>query len=194
MAVMLAQGMLALSIVVRVHAGYGVPGDRLAMAQATVERIMEAAGVAVAWPVCPCLSPVGSELVVRVTAASSASTPGALGFSFVDIERKAGTLATVFADRVQTLAAFAEVDEGELLGLVMAHEISHLLIGTSDHGSRGLMRGEWKASEVVRQRPSDWRLARADGLKIREAIRRRTTTPPALLAVDADPASSGSAQ
>ena len=156
---------------------------------------MEAAGVVVAWPVCPCLSPVGSgELVVRITAASSASTPGALGFSFVDIEQKAGTLATVFADRVQTLAAAAGADDGELLGRVIAHEIAHLLIGTRDHGSRGLMRGEWRASEVARQRPSDWRLARADGLKIREAIRRRTTTPPALLAVDADPASGVSTQ
>lgn len=196
MAVMLAQGMLVLSIVVRVHDGYGVPGDQLAMAEATVERIMEAAGVAVAWPVCPCLSPVGSgELVVRVTAASAASTPGALGFSFVDIERKAGTLATVFADRVQTLAAFAEVDEGELLGWVMAHEISHLLIGSRDHEAHGLMRGEWKASELARQRPSDWRLTKTDGLRIRQAIRRRTTPSlPAMLAADAEPASDVSTQ
>src|SRR5688572_19102695 len=188
MAVMLARGLLALSIVVRVHDGYGVPDDQLARARATVERIMEAAGVTVAWPVCPCLSPVGSgELVVRITAASSASTPGALGFSFVDIEQKAGTLATVFADRVQTLAAFAGVDEGELLGRVIAHEISHLLIGTRDHEPRGLMRGEWRASELARQRPSDWQLSHADGLTIRKAIKRRTTAPPpAMLAVDAD--------
>lgn len=41
--------------------------------------------------------------------------------SFVDIEQKAGTLATVFADRVQTLAAFAGADDGELLGRVIAH-------------------------------------------------------------------------
>lgn len=156
---------------------------------------MEAAGVAVVWPVCPCLWPVGSgELVARITAASAASTPGALGFSFVDTGQKAGTLATVFADRVQSLAAFAGADEGELLGRVIAHEIAHLLIGTRDHGTRGLMRGEWRASEVALQRPSDWRLARTDGLKIREAIKRRATRPPAMLAVDADPTSAGSTQ
>ncbi len=63
--------------------------------------------------------------------AAPASTPGSLGFSFVDIGRKAGTLATVFADRVQALAAIAGVDDGELLGRVIAHEIAHLLIGTS---------------------------------------------------------------
>ena len=185
---MLAQGILALSLVVRVHDAYGVPGDYLARAQATVEQIMSRAGVVLAWPACPCLSPVTTgELVVRITAASSASAPGSLGFSFVDIEQQAGTLATVFADRVQSLAAFAGVDEGELLGRVIAHEISHLLIGTRDHEPRGLMRGEWRASELARQRPSDWRLSHADGLTIRKAIKRRTTAPPpAMLAVDAD--------
>jgi hypothetical protein len=157
---------------------------------------MEAADVAVAWPACPCLSPVGStELIVRIATASSAIAPGTLGFSFVDIEQKAGTLATVFADRVQTMAAFAEVDEGELLGWVMAHELSHLLIGTRDHEPRGLMRGEWKASELARQRQSDWRLSQTDGLRIRRAIKRRTTpSSPEMLAVDADPKSGVSTQ
>ena len=195
-AVMLAQGILALSIVVRIHDAYGVPGDQLARAQTTVERIMAAAGVAVAWPVCPCLSPVSSgELVVRIAAASPTTTPGALGFSYVDIQQKAGTLATVFADRVQTMAAFAEVEDGVLLGWVMAHEISHLLIGTRDHEPRGLMRGEWKASELTRQRRSDWLLSQTDGLRIRRAIARRTTpSSPAMLAVDADPQSDVSTQ
>jgi hypothetical protein len=193
---MLAQGILALSLVVRIHDAYGVPRDQLARAQATVEGIMEAAGVAVTWPECPCLVPVRSgELVVRITAASAASTPGSLGFSYVDMQLKAGTLATVFADRVQNLAALAEADEGELLGWVMAHELAHLLIGTRDHEPYGLMRGEWKASEIARQRPSDWLLSRTDSLRIRQAIKRRATPSlPAMLAADADPASDVSAQ
>jgi hypothetical protein len=193
---MLAQGLLALSLVVRVHDAYGIPDEQLARAQTTVERVMAAAGVEMAWPACPCLSPVRpSELLVRITAASAASTPGSLGFSYVDIESRAGTLATVFADRVQSLAAAAGVDEGELLGWVIAHELSHLLIGTRDHQLHGLMRGEWKASELARQRPSDWRLSRTDGLRIRQAIRRRASPlPPALLSADADPTPDVSAQ
>ncbi len=132
------------------------------------------AGVAVDWPRCPCLSPVGSgELAIRIAAASPASAPARLGFSFVDVGRKAGTLATVYADRVQAMAAIAGVDPGELLGRVIAHEIAHLLIGTHDHSRRGLMRGEWRASELARQRPSDWRLSRLEGRAIRQAIWRR---------------------
>ena len=185
---MLAQGILALSLVVRIHDAYGVPGHDLAKARTTAAGIMKAAGVDVTWPQCPCLSPVrGAELVVRVTPAPPASTPGSLGFSLVDLELKAGILATVFADRVQRLAAIAAVDDGELLGRVIAHELSHLLIGTRDHGPRGLMRDKWRVSELVEQRRSDWLLSRADSIKIRQAIRRRSSTPPAMLAADGDP-------
>jgi hypothetical protein len=196
MAVMLAHGMLALTLVVRIYDGYGVPGDHLARAQATAEGIMIAAGVVVTWPRCPCLSPVRSdELVVRITRASPASMPGSLGFSFVDIGLKAGTLATVFADRVQTLAAIAEVDDGEVLGRVIAHEIAHLLLGTRDHGPRGLMRGQWRASDLARQRLSDWRLSGAEGLKIRQAIRQRSSeSPPAMMIADTEPTPDVSAQ
>ena len=188
MAVMLAQGILALSLVVRIHDAYEIPSHQLATARTTVEGIMKGAGVAVIWPRCPCLSPVSpGELVVRITASVPASTPGSLGFSFVDIGRKAGTLATVFADRVHALAAMAGVDDGELLGRVIAHEISHLLLGSRDHGRRGLMRGEWRPSELAEHRPSDWVLSRTESGQIRRAIRRRASEPPpAMLRVDAD--------
>ena len=184
---MLAHGMLALSLVVRIYDAYDVPSDHLAKARTTAEGIMmKGAGVAVTWP-CPCLSPVSSgELIVRIAAASPASPPLALGLSFVDIGRKTGTLATVFADRVQTMAAIAGVDPGELLGRVIAHEIAHLLIGTHDHSPRGLMRGEWRASELAQQRPWDWLLSRTEGLTIRQAIwRRLSESPPGMMAVDA---------
>jgi hypothetical protein len=187
MAAMLAQGILALSLVVRIYDQYGVPGDHLAKARSTAEGIMHAAGVTVTWPRCPCLTQVASgELIVRITRAVPATAPGSLGFSFVDIEQKTGTLATVFADRVQHLAASAGVDEGELLGRVIAHEIAHLLAGTRDHARDGLMRAEWRAHELTRQRPADWLLSRADSLRIRQAIRRRSHAPPALMIADTE--------
>jgi len=196
MAVMLAQGMLALSLVVRIYDGYGVSNDQLATARTTVQAIMKNAGVAVTWPRCPCLSPVRpGELVVRIAASVPASPPGSLGFSFVDTGRKAGTLATIFADRVHALAATAGVDAGEVLGRVIAHEVSHLLLGTHDHGPHGLMRGEWKASELAERRASDWVLSSVESRRIRQALRRRASeSPPTMMRVDADPVPKDSAQ
>ena len=161
----------------------------LAQAKATVEQIMmTSARVTVTWPACPCASPLGSaELVVRIAAAPPTSQPGSLGFSLVDMEKQTGTLATVFADRVHATAAMAGLDEGELLGRVIAHELAHLLIGSRDHGTHGLMRGAWSATDLAQQHAAEWRLSRAEGIVIRQAIRRRSSdSPSALMAADAD--------
>ena len=61
---------------------------------------MKAAGVAVTWPTCPCLSRVRSdELAVRIASAFPTAEPESLGFSLLDVKQQTGTLATVFADR-----------------------------------------------------------------------------------------------
>lgn len=197
MADMLAQGLVALSIVIRLHDAYGIPDDQLARGRKTTEGIMKAAGVAVTWRECPCTSPVTSnELVVRVTRVTPASTPGSLGFSVIDIPRRTGTLATVFADRVHAMATVAGLDRGELLGRVIAHEVSHLLLGTRDHQTFGLMRGKWTAGELATQGPSRWRLSSDESVRIRQAIKRRASEPtlPAMIAVDADPVPDESTQ
>jgi hypothetical protein len=174
MARMLAQSVLALSLVVRIYDVYGAPAERIARARMTVDRIFKDAAVVITWPECPCPAPVGSdELVVRVLAAPPARESASLGFSYVDVQHKTGTLATVFADRVHTLAAAVGIDDGELLGRAIAHEVSHLLLGTSAHESRGLMRGEWTTNDLANQRVDAWTLSPDERVRIRRAIARR---------------------
>ena len=186
MAVMLAQAALALYVVVRVYDMHGVPADTVATARATAERILKSADVTVRWAACPCGQPAGPvELMVRLADATPQSEPASLGFSYVDTDRKLGTLATVFTDRVRALADAARVDEGELLGRAMAHEIGHLIIGTRDHASAGLMRGKWTSIELAKNRPVDWEFSRGDGVDFRQALLRRNRaarTPAAVLA------------
>lgn len=192
MAVMLAHAVLALALVVRVYDAYGVPEDQLAAARTVVERTLNDAGVAVTWAQCPCDARVGAaELVMRLAASSPASSSGSLGFSYVDVDRKAGTMATVFADRIRTLAGAAGASEAELLGRAMAHEVGHLLLGTRDHNREGLMRGEWTTIELARNRPWEWALSRRDGAKMRQAIVRRMREPvrPAAVIAAGAPAS-----
>jgi hypothetical protein len=197
MAAMLAQSLLVLSLAVRIYDAYGVSTESLARARTTVDRILKDAGVTVAWPECPCPAPLGrGELIVRILSASPASEPGSLGFSYVDVDRRAGTLATVFADRIHALAAVAGVDEDELLGRALAHELAHLLLGTHDHQHRGLMRGQWTSTDLARQGPREWMLLPAELKSIRKAVARRSKEPARapVLSADADPSPALNAQ
>ncbi len=176
---MLAAAALAFSLTVRVYDAYGLSAEARAAARAAAERVLDDADVTVAWVECPCPAPVGAaDLIVRLTASTPAAASSSLGFSYVDVDRRAGTLATVFADRVQALALLARVDEGGLLGRAMAHEIVHLLFGSVQHARTGLMRGEWTAGELRRNEPWDWTLSRDERTRLRQAIVRRHLEPP----------------
>ena len=178
---MLTHAAMALYLVVRVYDAQSLPATELTAARAVAEHILKDVNIAVRWTDCPCSRPVGpGELVIRI----SASTPGAvrtsLGFSYVDVQQKTGTLATLYADRVHELAETVHVEKGELLGRAMAHEIGHLLLGTSDHAAAGLMRGTWTSMELANNRPLDWRLSRQDGADMRQALVRRIREPRSL--------------
>jgi hypothetical protein len=171
---MLNHSVLALALVVRLYDAYGVSSRELEIAQATGGSILGNAGIAVTWVACPCDEQVGSaDLIVRVTAAPATSERGSLGFSYVDVAHRSGTLATVFADRVRTRAGEAHVSSGELLGRAMAHEIGHLILGTTQHDSRGLMRGRWTVIEMQNNRPWDWSLPRETVVDMDRALRAR---------------------
>jgi len=183
---MLAHAALALSVVVRVYNAHGVPADALTTATTTAAQILRGADITVRWAECPCEGSVGPlELVIRLLAATPASPPAALGFSYVDVDDHAGTLATVFPDRIHALAHAAGAGEGEVLGRAMAHEIGHLILGTREHVRVGLMRGQWTSTELTNNRLIDWQLSRNDGVHLRQALARRirgARTPVAVVA------------
>jgi hypothetical protein len=180
---MLARAVLALSLVIRVYDNAGVPASDMHAAFAAAEAILRDAGIAATWRQCPCenaqqVEPVGpAELVIRVADAPPAGFPGSLGFSIVDVERRSGTLATIFADRVKTLSALAGTPSGPLLGRAMAHEIGHLLLGTTRHADRGLMRGLWTTIDLQKDQPWDWALSAEDGVRMRRALAARLRRP-----------------
>jgi len=111
------------------------------------------------------------ELIVRIVTAPRiiSRDPEALGYSDVDVQARRGTLATVFADRVHTLATERYFDEGTLLGRAIAHEIGHLLLGVVAHPKTGLMRGYW----VTDIRLGDWTFSSAEGTGMREGLASR---------------------
>ena len=132
--------------------------------------------------------PAGGDLLVRLARAASQDTTlkkldthfavRALGNSLIDASTGSGTLATVFVDRVESVAQQAKADRWAMMGRVMAHEIGHLLLGTSTHSDTGLMREVWTLAEMTRNRAQDWMFSRAQRDTLREARLegRRVTT------------------
>src|SRR5215471_950697 len=175
---MLPQAALTLVLVVRMYDAVGIPADTAISARTTAARILSSAGINTRWTQCPCDGAVTSaELLVRIVTAPPTNESASLGFSYVDVEQRRGTLATVFADRIHALAQASGVADADLLGRAIAHEIAHLLLGTRDHAETGLMRGQWTSIELARNRPIDWQLTRADSARMRQALIRRQRPP-----------------
>ena len=162
-------------------------------------RVLLAAGIGVAWVQCfpgdqaplsaNCQRPLSqSEVIVQpihATDANSARHPESLGFSLIDVQAGAGTVATVYTDRVAMLARKAGVERLDVLAWAMAHEIGHLLLGTSRHAARGLMRERWTRAEMRRQLRQDWSFSVDEGQKMRRTLRSRGMAQPAVLASSA---------
>jgi hypothetical protein len=209
---MFALTVLALSLVVRIYDNVGVPAGEMASARAAAEGILEHTGIGVTWrecvsgerqghrayPACQVLGPLApAEIIVRVVAAPPGHAAGSLGFSIVDLQQRSGTLATVFADRVHALSALGGTDRGQLLGRAMAHEIGHLLLGTTQHADRGLMRGVWTTIDLQKDRPWDWALSSEEGVVMRRTLAtrlRRTEQPAAIVATTSAPYSADGSQ
>jgi hypothetical protein len=173
-----ALAVVNLQLVVRVYDSAGVAPSDVERARASVGAILASVGIDPIWRPChasTCSGPVKPhEVVLRFVRSSRSSARNSLGFSLVDVSQRAGSLGTIYTDRVRALATQAGVEEGELLGRAMAHEIGHMLIGTSEHSRFGLMRAVWVTNELRRDQPSDWVFSGREGAELRQRLEART--------------------
>ena len=155
-------------------------------ARRTAGAILQHAGIQVMWFECAlpaevttagaCLQPPRwNELLVRIVSTGTVDPPDVdtLGFALVDLNASRGALAAVYADRVLVLAKDAGVDDAELLGRTMAHELGHLLLGTNRHATHGLMRGSWSSADLRQNRASQWLFGGKEGVAMRNGIASR---------------------
>jgi hypothetical protein len=163
------------------------PGNWAAVIRETT-RILDRAGIDIAWVHCTphnspeaelparCATPYQpNEVAVRIIRQRSSTRADTLplGDSLVDSATHSGTLATVYLDHVERLARQADVSANIVMARAIAHELGHLLLGTSSHSVRGLMRPVWTAEELARNQPADWTIAADDGERMRRAFGRR---------------------
>ncbi len=89
-------------------------------------------------------------IVVRLIRRMPATVfPGALGYALPFAH--AGAHVVIFYDRVETLAHSFNKATHLILGYAVAHEIGHVLLGSSDHSAGTLMQAQWTSAT--------WRLA-----------------------------------
>lgn len=161
------------AVAVRVYDASGLAPGHTREALAVAGAALAGASVEIAWTSCSGPSGQGERcqavrpgaLAIRIVRASAATARHGrqpLGDAFVDTATSRGVLATVYVDRVEWLAGTAHVDPKTLLGHAIAHEIGHLLMGTTGHSARGLMRAVWSRDEISRRRARDWTFSTVD--------------------------------
>jgi len=188
MALMLSTGARAespLALTVRLYNAAGVSDAEMVAARGAAGSILRDIWPDVAFrycgprvssehPIDPCddaLKP--SEVVVRVINAPAFKTtlhPDAYGVTYVVKETNRGWLATVFPDRIDQAASRVGMDRGTLLGLVIAHEVGHLLLGTSYHGATGLMVAEWPDALLAARKGDAWRFSAFEAAAMRHVL------------------------
>jgi hypothetical protein len=141
---------------------YGnVPVSRLIRAQADVAQVYCDVGVEIAWRETRHLSTVTPPARTRLTSSSPGLTiiilspdmvtrmappSAALGTAPGSVDGP-GHIAYVFYSR---LPIFNVGNDDEIMGLVIAHEIGHLLLPHGSHSETGIMRGQWDFRELRR--------------------------------------------
>lgn len=169
-------------LIVRIYDAQTPPSPHGQSALQEARTILAQAGLAAEWVWCAsyavptdrCTVPLdGAELAVRVVTAPPqrySARPLPLGYSLVDARTRSGSLATIYLDRVQWLAAASTTDVAALLGRAIAHEIGHLLLGTAHHGPFGVMRATWSRQMVRNSRPNEWRFSAGEAKRMRLAV------------------------
>jgi hypothetical protein len=164
-----------IALTVRVYQTAGLPSALEKRALAEAQTVLGAGLVDVRWHECTglnlssaCNVPLGPELVLVVREGPPCQeTSATLGEALV-VRRAGGVLATVHFSCVAWLATAARTDVAVLLGRVAAHELGHLLMRTSAHARRGLMRPNWTPDEVRRNRAVDWAFTAGDVAAMRQ--------------------------
>ena len=170
-------------LTVRTYDTFGVTTHDMTVAKNATAGILKGAGIDIRWRDCSgvgqrttrsrlaCDDPLGMrEVIVRITHARSRTAANSLGDSMVDVQRETGAFATIYEDRVASMAALASFDAGTLLGRAMAHELGHLLLGSAVHSSSGLMRAYWNVEDLQHDVSRDWVVSAVEAADMRHHL------------------------
>lgn len=174
------------NLTIRLYNFANVPAKTIDQASAIAGQMLAQAGVAVIWEAGrqdslegrltdmstgPTTSDTRDYLVASVVKGTPATfAPGALGYS-LPMARQ-GAHARIFYDRVEKLSLGLQVgpDTAIFLGAAIAHEIGHVLLGSTEHSAEGIMKARWGTPEFRKLACKDLRFASTDATRLRTGI------------------------
>lgn len=137
----------AMKILVMNHVGVP-PRDVVIRAQAETARIYAAVGVRLDWidPL-PAFPRLTMKIISDSNLGGQKGAADALGAAPA-ADEGTGRVAYAFYARIEATAQRHGTDVAKVLGLVMAHELGHLLLARGAHSSTGIMSGRWGKFEM----------------------------------------------
>jgi len=149
-----------IEITVRVRDEAAIPKRIRMLAEKEAGSILEKAGVHVVWVdcvrpapdswYCPGGGPLTFGLWMQVAAPARVHS-NCLGFAFIGASGEPH--ATIIYSRILGAAHDTGVDSSSVLGVAIAHELGHLLLQSTEHGT-DLMAPRWGFHELVEQASS----------------------------------------
>jgi hypothetical protein len=128
-------------------------------AEIEAARIFRAAGVEIEWVGCSSRSAVvedechvisgPNQFVLHIVPTGNTSSDLVFGLAFLGADGS-GKYCDVFYDRIAAAHHKSGVNLSLLLGMVAAHELGHLLLGSHAHSYMGIMTPVWR-DEVLRR-------------------------------------------
>jgi hypothetical protein len=147
-----------LQIVVSVFNRAGVDQATVLGAEKTAAKIYKQVRVAIVWKNCrtqaePELDPCEpttdrGQLVLNIEHRLRTATADAYGVAFLGDDGW-GKFCDVFYDRILELHHGGRASEATILGIVVAHELGHLLLGSHSHSDTGIMRPQWQSRDFL---------------------------------------------
>jgi hypothetical protein len=186
-------------VTISVHNYADVPAPLLAAAEDQARDVFRRAGSETVWLNCSpklekvepksCYFSDTTHLTLKISLhpmnAKVRDRLDVLGTAYPD-ENGVGYLAYVFYDRVQELAQRRMLGHA-LLADVMAHEIGHLLLGSTSHSSSGIMCAHWNYEELRYVSEGTMSFLPAQSRIMRDRLRVRRSERMDLTALAAEP-------
>ena len=109
---------------------------------------------------------IRSYVAVRIGRGMSGRTPDrALGVSMLGSQN--GVNITIFEDRVENLCTSSALNLSMFLGHVIAHELGHVLLESTEHAATGIMRARWGKADFAQASMGHLRFSFGEGATIR---------------------------